>query len=89
MVLTPVDSPLTTPHCRLGWLLNILPTTVVGTEGAAAGAEHSAVELYFLQQDGSTFRCNLLHRPYFYLEASAAFSTGAFHDSKSCDGCSI
>jgi len=60
---------------RLGWLLNMLPTSVSSTPGGAdptavknaATTDLAALELYFLQQDGSTFKAVVLYQPYFYL----------------------
>jgi DNA polymerase epsilon subunit 1 len=50
---------------RLGWLFNMCPTVV--EEG---GVELSAVELYFLQQDASTFKARYIYMPYFYVGLS-------------------
>lgn len=46
---------------RLGWLLNMLPTSI-GTN-----SDINALELFFLQQDGTTFKCHVVYRPYFYV----------------------
>ena len=37
---------------RVGWLLDMSPTTVPDEEGK----ERSGLDLYFLQQDGETFK---------------------------------
>jgi len=49
---------------RLGWLLNITPTIVVHSE---SGAEQSALDLYFLQENGDTFKSSVVFYPYFYV----------------------
>lgn len=53
---------------RVGWLLNMLPTTVsVVDPTLEKPVELSGLELYFLQQDGTTFKSKVMHRPYFYV----------------------
>ncbi|KAM3572228.1 hypothetical protein VYU27_005762 [Nannochloropsis oceanica] len=48
---------------RLGWLLDISATTVPDEEGR----ERSGLDLYFLQQDGETFKVTAFYEPYFYV----------------------
>ena len=48
---------------RVGYLVNMLPTVMVGDDGV----ERSALDMYFLQQDGNTFKATVQHEPYFYL----------------------
>ncbi|KAJ0409994.1 hypothetical protein ATCC90586_009671 [Pythium insidiosum] len=52
---------------RLGWLLNMracsLPDAVDGKH------EVSAIELYFLEQDGRAFKTRVVYQPYFYVRA--------------------
>jgi len=48
---------------RLGWLLDMNATTVPDEEGR----ERSGLDLYFLQQDGDTFKVTAFYEPYFYL----------------------
>ena len=48
---------------RLGWLLNFNPTV----KGDAEGTEHSALDLFFLQEDGETFKTTYQYQPYFYV----------------------
>ena len=43
---------------RVGWLLDMSPTTVPDEEGK----ERSGLDLYFLQQDGDTFKVRRAHR---------------------------
>ena len=52
-----------------GWLLNLLPTTVI-RDGEN---EEAAVDVYFLQQDGGTFRVTILHQPHFYIRVEDHF----------------
>ena len=47
---------------RLGWLLNFSPTV----KGDAEGTEHSALDLFFLQENGETFKATYESLPYFY-----------------------
>jgi DNA polymerase epsilon subunit 1 len=54
-------------EARLGWLLNIRPTTGVHPD---SGVEVSAVCCYFLQQDGGAFKAVIPFRPYFLLAVS-------------------
>ena len=47
----------------LGWLLNALPTSLVSAEKT----ELSGLELFFLRQDGTTFKAKFRYSPYFYV----------------------
>ncbi|KAJ1668343.1 DNA polymerase epsilon catalytic subunit [Coemansia sp. RSA 1813] len=49
---------------RLGWLVNMHATSVPDEERSSAKA---AVDYYFLEQDGGSFKCTLLYKPYFYI----------------------
>lgn len=52
---------------KVGWLLNLRACTILDpTEGKT---EVSAVELYFLQQDGKAFKTRVIYQPYFYVRA--------------------
>ena len=48
---------------RLGWLLNFSPTV----KGDAEGTEYSALDLFFLQENGETFKVTYEYLPYFYV----------------------
>ncbi|XP_020536143.1 DNA polymerase epsilon catalytic subunit A isoform X2 [Jatropha curcas] len=48
---------------RLGWLLNFAPSS---WEDQETRKTHSCVDLYFVSQDGSTFKSKFKFRPYFY-----------------------
>lgn len=50
---------------KLGWLLNIRATTL--PDPAEGKYEVSAVELYFLQQDGRAFKTRVIYQPYLYV----------------------
>lgn len=52
---------------RVGYLTNMLPTSIANEDRI----ERSALELYFLQQDGGTFKAQLVHQPYFYVVCDA------------------
>ncbi|XP_057955577.1 DNA polymerase epsilon catalytic subunit A-like [Malania oleifera] len=48
---------------RLGWLLTFAPSS---WEDQDTGKVYSCVDLYFVTQDGSTFKSKYKFRPYFY-----------------------
>ena len=48
---------------KLGWLMNFSATV----KGDAEGTEHSALDLFFLQEDGETFKATYQYQPYFYV----------------------
>ncbi|XP_031567678.1 DNA polymerase epsilon catalytic subunit A-like [Actinia tenebrosa] len=50
---------------RLGWLINMHPTEVLDDDKKLI----SAVDLYFIQEDGDRFRIALPFKPYFYILA--------------------
>ncbi|CAN0281855.1 unnamed protein product [Discosporangium mesarthrocarpum] len=65
MLALPLPLPLTLPlplpssyekyiegPPRLGWIFNMLPTTAPD----ASGIERSGLDMYFLEQDGGTFK---------------------------------
>eukprot|EP00559_Dactyliosolen_fragilissimus_P002000 CAMPEP_0184866268 /NCGR_PEP_ID=MMETSP0580-20130426/21602_1 /TAXON_ID=1118495 /ORGANISM="Dactyliosolen fragilissimus" /LENGTH=2479 /DNA_ID=CAMNT_0027365857 /DNA_START=100 /DNA_END=7536 /DNA_ORIENTATION=+ len=63
---------------RRGWIFNMLPTTLPSTEdgndegnpdSTSGGPERAGLDLYFLADDGSTFKSTVLHDPYFYVIA--------------------
>lgn len=49
---------------RVGYLFNMKPTRHYDEGGRTL----SGLLLYFLQRDGSTFRCTFLYRPYFFVQ---------------------
>lgn len=51
---------------REAWLLNVHPTVIESTKG---NSTLSAVDFYFIQDDGDTFRCTIPYSPYFYIAA--------------------
>ncbi|KAI8821881.1 uncharacterized protein EV422DRAFT_573743 [Fimicolochytrium jonesii] len=53
---------------KLGWLVNMHPTMVLDGEW---GSGKSAVDLYFLEEDGETFKATILYEPYFYVVCKA------------------
>ncbi|KAI2497495.1 protein of unknown function (DUF1744) [Fragilaria crotonensis] len=59
---------------RRGWIFNMLPTTVSSTEDSSeegvAGAERSALDLYFRTETGSTFKSTVIYSPYFFVIAT-------------------
>lgn len=50
---------------RLGWLINMHPTEIIDDDKKLI----SAVDLYFIQDDGGRFRVPLPYKPYFYILA--------------------
>jgi len=55
---------------RLGWLLNMQPSDM---EQPDTGNLVSAVDYYFMQQDGSTFKVTMANHPYFYIFVPPAY----------------
>ncbi|KAL9963852.1 hypothetical protein ACROYT_G027403 [Oculina patagonica] len=53
------------PVDRLGWLINMHPTEIIDDDKKLV----SAVDLYFIQDDGGRFRVPLPYKPYFYILA--------------------
>ncbi|CAL55806.1 DNA polymerase epsilon, catalytic subunit A,C-terminal [Ostreococcus tauri] len=58
---------------RIGWLINVSSTQV---EDKESGKAFAAVNLYFMEQDGSTFKAQVKYKPYFYV----ATKTGCEHE---------
>ncbi|KAJ1279266.1 hypothetical protein BS78_04G142600 [Paspalum vaginatum] len=56
-------APYTAGERRLGWLLTFSPSS---WEDEDSGKIYSCVDLYFVSQDGSTFKVKYKFRPYFY-----------------------
>lgn len=54
----------------VGYLVNMLPTTVLDEDGI----EHSALDLFFLRQDGSKFKGVVRYEPYFYVSCPEKWS---------------
>ncbi|KAJ2653591.1 DNA polymerase epsilon catalytic subunit [Coemansia sp. RSA 1250] len=68
-----IDSKLGFPRYqegpqRLGWLINMHATSMVDEDQSI---EYSAVDYYFLEPDGNSFKCTLKYKPYFYLICSS------------------
>ncbi|KAL0586473.1 hypothetical protein ABG067_003860 [Albugo candida] len=51
---------------RLGWLLNFRASTMIEKINEV-DREVSAIDLYFIQQDGHGFKTRVVYRPYFYV----------------------
>ncbi|RUS23179.1 hypothetical protein BC937DRAFT_91409, partial [Endogone sp. FLAS-F59071] len=49
---------------KLGWLINMHSTLVKDPDWPGGRA---AVDYYFLEEDGRTFKCTLLYQPYFFI----------------------
>jgi DNA polymerase epsilon subunit 1 len=49
---------------RLGWLVNMHPTVVYETE---TDAGKSGLDLYFIGEEGDTFKATVLFQPYFFV----------------------
>lgn len=50
---------------RTGWMINMQSTIVKDPEWTSG---RSAVDFYFLEEDGGYFKATLKHSPYFYLK---------------------
>eukprot|EP00741_Cyanophora_paradoxa_P006031 tig00000970_g5849.t1 len=50
-------------EARLGWLMNLRPAS----ENDDTGVKHAVLDLYFMQQDGGSFKACLRYEPYFYV----------------------
>ncbi|KAL6048727.1 DNA polymerase epsilon catalytic subunit [Balamuthia mandrillaris] len=55
---------------RTGWLLNMQPTTM---EEKETGVTKMAVDYYFMEEDGTTFKATVPYHPYFYLDVKPKF----------------
>ncbi|KAK8403806.1 hypothetical protein O3P69_000115 [Scylla paramamosain] len=53
----------TKPQEMVGWLLNMHPTEILNEEKRLI----SAVDYYFIKEDGSRFKVSLPYQPYFYV----------------------
>ncbi|KAI8587396.1 hypothetical protein BDZ88DRAFT_240684 [Geranomyces variabilis] len=49
---------------KLGWMVNMHPTLVIDGEWPTG---KSAVDLYFLEEDGESFKSTIIYEPYFYI----------------------
>ncbi|KAJ8327871.1 DNA polymerase epsilon catalytic subunit [Batrachochytrium dendrobatidis] len=49
---------------KLGWLVNIQPTTIADSECPTGKA---GLDMYFIEEDGMTFKATLLYEPYFFV----------------------
>ena len=49
---------------RIGWLFNVVASSKIDDE---LKVENSSVDLYFLENDGATFKATFVYKPYFYL----------------------
>jgi ribosomal protein L29 len=56
-------SQLSEGESHVGFLVTMQPTTTATDERI----ERSGIDLYFLKQDGSTFKTTVHHEPYFYV----------------------
>lgn len=55
---------------HVGYLVNMQPTTVAKDDRI----ERSGIDLYYLKQDGTTFKTTLMHEPYFYVACKPQWS---------------
>ena len=49
---------------RRGWIFNMAATTL---RDEASGQDFSGLDVYMVQQTGETFKCTVIHNPYFYV----------------------
>jgi DNA polymerase epsilon subunit 1 len=59
---------------RVGWLVNMRPTSIED-EGIPGG--RGALDLYFLEEDGGTFKATLEYDPYFLVAVKRGYETEA------------
>ncbi|KAG2004624.1 DNA polymerase epsilon catalytic subunit A, variant 2 [Coprinopsis cinerea AmutBmut pab1-1] len=57
---------------REGWLINMHPTTVKDPDWPSGRA---AVDYYFIQDDGGSFKCTFQYEPYFYIACKTGTET--------------
>ncbi|XP_040208047.1 DNA polymerase epsilon catalytic subunit A [Rana temporaria] len=57
------------PGEKTGWLLNMHPTEILDEDKRLI----SAVDYYFIQEDGSRFKVALPYKPYFYVATKKAY----------------
>ncbi|KAJ3345889.1 DNA polymerase epsilon catalytic subunit [Kappamyces sp. JEL0680] len=57
---------------KLGWLVNVHETLV---DDGSCPEGHSGLDLYFLQDDGSSFKATILYQSYFYLLCQPGFES--------------
>ena len=55
---------------RIGYLFHMLPTVVAGDDRV----DRAALDMYFIQQDGESFKGTILHEPYFYVACAGSVS---------------
>jgi DNA polymerase epsilon subunit 1 len=60
---------------RIGWLINMHTTMIIDED---KGGQKSAVDFYFLDEDGGGFKTTLQYNPYFLI-ACKVFSLGDLH----------
>ncbi|KAJ3022675.1 UNVERIFIED_CONTAM: DNA polymerase epsilon catalytic subunit [Siphonaria sp. JEL0065] len=49
---------------KLGWMVNMVPTLALSNDCASG---HAAVDCYFLEEDGGSFKVSILYEPYLFL----------------------
>ncbi|RDB26807.1 DNA polymerase epsilon catalytic subunit A [Hypsizygus marmoreus] len=57
---------------REGWLVNMHPTLIKDADWPSG---KSAVDFYFIQDDGGMFKCTLQYEPYFYIGCKSGTET--------------
>ncbi|KAH8828165.1 hypothetical protein DL96DRAFT_1602053 [Flagelloscypha sp. PMI_526] len=55
-----------------GWLVNMHPTTIQDPDWPSG---KSAVDFYFIQDDGGMFKCTYHYEPYFYIACKIGYET--------------
>jgi len=58
---------------RIGWLINMHTTMLVDEE---KGGQKSAVDFYFLDEDGGSFKATLQYNPYFLIATKVGLHSG-------------
>jgi DNA polymerase epsilon subunit 1 len=57
---------------RIGWLINMHSTMLIDEE---KGGQKSAVDFYFLDEEGGGFKATLLYNPYFLIACKVCLDT--------------
>ncbi|KAJ2994653.1 DNA polymerase epsilon catalytic subunit [Globomyces sp. JEL0801] len=60
---------------KLGWLVNMHESLV--DDGLVNG--RAALDLYFLMEDGQSFKATIIHQPYFYVLTNATYVSDVDH----------
>ena len=61
---------------KRGWIFNMAQTTLRDeSKSSGSSSALSALDIYMLAQNGDTFKCTVVHNPYFYVVPSSSISS--------------